>query len=67
MSIDSAVLGFAGFVVLASVVLTWLDSPWWMLLTGFVGLNLVQASVTGVCPAAMLFKAFGLRAGCAFK
>ena len=67
MSIDRAVLAFAGFMVLLSAGLTWLFSPWWLLLTVFVGVNLIQASVTGFCPAAMAFKALGARPGAAFQ
>jgi hypothetical protein len=67
MSIDRAVLRFAGFLTLLSAVLVWLVSPWFLLLTAFVGLNMIQASYTGFCPAAMIFKALGLKAGCAFE
>ncbi len=67
MTIDRAVLAFAGIVVLVSALLVWLFSPWWLLLTAFVGANLLQASVTGICPAAMLFKALGARPGVAFQ
>jgi hypothetical protein len=67
MSIDRAVMAFAGLLVLVSAILVWLVSPWWLLLTAFVGLNLIQASFTGVCPAAMIFKAFGARPGNAFN
>ncbi|HET6183291.1 MAG TPA: DUF2892 domain-containing protein [Acetobacteraceae bacterium] len=67
MSIDRAVLFLAGTLTLLSAVLVWLFSPWWLLLTGFVGLNLMQASITGFCPAAMIFKAMGARPGCAFE
>lgn len=67
MSIDRAVLGFAGFMTLLSAVLVWLVSPWWLVLTVFVGLNMMQASITGFCPAAMVFKAMGAKAGCAFQ
>jgi DUF2892 family protein len=66
MTIDRAVLAFAGTVVLVSVLLTLLVSPWWLLLAAFAGVNMVQASVTGFCPAAMLFKALGAKPGCAF-
>ena len=66
MNIDRAVLAFAGSLVLLSAVLTWLISPYWLLLTAFVGLNLIQASVTGYCPAAMIFNKLGLKSGCAF-
>jgi hypothetical protein len=67
MTIDRAVLAFAGFMTLLSATLVWLVSPWWLLLTAFVGLNLIQASFTRFCPAAMIFKALGTRAGCAFE
>ncbi len=67
MSIDNAVLSFAGFVVLVSVALGHYVSEYWLLLTAFAGLNMLQAGFTGFCPAATIFKAFGLKAGCAFK
>ncbi len=67
MNIDKAVLAFAGLMVLASVALGYLVSPWWLLLTAFAGLNMLQASVTGFCPAAMVFKKLGCRAGEAFR
>lgn len=67
MNIDNAVFSFAGVMVLASLALGWWVSPWFLLLTAFVGLNLLQAGITGFCPAARIFKALGLRAGCAFQ
>jgi hypothetical protein len=67
MSIDRAVLAVAGALTLLSALLVWLVSPWWLLLTAFVGLNMMQASVTGFCPAAMIFKALGAKPGCAFN
>ncbi len=67
MNVDRAVLAFAGVMVLSSAVLAYAVSPWWLLLTGFVGLNLLQASVTGFCPAAILFGKLGIKSGCAFK
>ena len=67
MTIDRAVLGFAGIMVLVSALLVWLISPWWLLLTTFVGANLIQASITGICLAAMLFKAMGATPGVAFQ
>ena len=36
----------------------------WLISTAFIGLNMLQAGVTGVCPAAWIFKRFGLRSGC---
>lgn len=67
MSIDRAVLAFAGFMVLLSVALTYFVHPAWMLLTIFVGLNLLQSSFTGICPAAMVFKSVGFKPGNAFN
>jgi hypothetical protein len=67
MTVDRAVMMFAGCMILVSLALGFYVSPYWYLLTAFVGLNLVQASVTGFCPAAMLFKKFGCRPGVAFR
>jgi hypothetical protein len=67
MTIDRGVLAFAGLMTLASAVLTWFYGPWWLLLTGFIGLNMMQASVTRFCPAAFLLKALGLKPGAAFQ
>jgi hypothetical protein len=67
MNLDRAVMSFAGALVLASVALAYFVSPYWLWLTLFVGLNLFQASMTGFCPAAMIFKAFGVKEGGAFK
>ncbi len=67
MTIDNAVLSFAGLVVLAGVGLGWFVSPWWLLLAAFAGANLLQAGLTGFCPAAMLFRRLGLKPGCAFS
>jgi len=66
MNVDRAVFAFAGLMVLASLALAHWVSPWWLLLTVFVGLNLLQASLTGFCPAARIFRALGLPAGSAF-
>jgi hypothetical protein len=67
MSLDAAVLRFAGVMVLLSVVLTAYVSPLFVWFTVFIGLNLIQSSFTGVCPAAMVFRAFGVKKGCAFE
>lgn len=67
MNLDRAVLRFAGFIVLLSIALAYYVHPWWIGLAAFAGLNLIQASFTGFCPAAMLFKRLGVRQGVAFK
>lgn len=67
MTLDRAVLMLAGLMVLASLALGYFASPWWYLLTAFVGLNMTQASVTGFCPAAIVFRHLGCKPGVAFK
>jgi hypothetical protein len=67
MNIDRAVLAFAGLVVLISLTLGYFFSPYWLLLTAFAGLNLLQAAFTGFCPAALIFKAAGFKPGNAFR
>jgi len=66
MVIDRIVLAFAGFMVLASLVLAQWFGPYWLLLAAFVGLNLFQAAFTRFCPLAMLLKKLGYRPGAAF-
>jgi hypothetical protein len=66
MTIDKAVMAFAGTMVLVSVGLSLWFSLWWLLLTAFVGLNLLQASFTGFCPLAIVLRRMGVRVGCAF-
>ncbi|WP_434621913.1 YgaP family membrane protein [Tabrizicola sp. M-4] len=66
MSLDRAVLAFAGVMVLVSVLLTQFVSPYFLWFTVFIGVNLIQSSVTGFCPAASVMKKLGLRPGCAF-
>ncbi len=66
MNVDRAVLTLAGSLVLIGLLLAWLVSPYWLLLTAFVGANLFQASFTGFCPAAMIFRRLGLKTGPAF-
>lgn len=67
MTLDRMVMAFAGLLILVSLTLAELLSPYWLLLTAFVGLNLIQASFTGFCPAAPFFKRLGVRTGQAFS
>ncbi len=66
MSLDRSVLAFAGVMVLVSLALTQWVSPYFVWFTVFIGANLIQSAFTGFCPAAMIFKALGVRPGCAF-
>ncbi len=67
MNLDRAVLAFAGVMILLSLALTHFVSPWFWLFTAFIGLNLLQSSLTGFCPAAIVFRKLGVSSGCAFK
>ena len=67
MKIDSFIRLLAGTVTLLGVAVTFFVSPWGLLIPAFVGLNLIQSSFTGFCPAAMVFRAFGVKPGCAFE
>lgn len=66
MSIDHAVMAFAGVMVLLSVALTVWVSPLFVWFTVFIGLNLFQASFTGLCPAAAVFRRLGFKPGAVF-
>ena len=67
MTLDRSVMLFAGCMVLVSVLLTAFVSPLFIWFTVFIGLNLLQSSFTGFCPAAMAFRALGFKKGCAFE
>jgi len=67
MNVDRAVFSLAGTMVLVSLALAHFVSPYWLLLTAFVGLNLLQAAFTGFCPAATVFRKLGLKTGPAFS
>ena len=63
MTLDAAVMRFAAIVILASVLLAVFVNIWWIALAAFVGLNLLQASFTGFCPIARLFRRLGVQPG----
>ncbi len=67
MSIERIVMAFAGTVILVSLILSQYHSVNWLFLTGFVGLNLLQAPFTGFCPLAIILKKLGRRPGVAFE
>ncbi len=66
MTIDRVVLAFAGTMILLSLVLAHFVSPYWLGLTAFIGLNLLQSAFTGFCPLALVLKKLGVPQGCAF-
>ncbi len=58
MSIDRAVLLFAGFMVLLSLLLTHFVHPAFVWFSAFIGANMIQSAFTGFCPAAMIFRSW---------
>ncbi|MBN1442550.1 MAG: DUF2892 domain-containing protein [Planctomycetes bacterium] len=60
MSVERALRILAGVMVMGSALLAALHSPWWLVLTGFVGLNLLQSGFTNWCPAVWIFEKLGL-------
>jgi hypothetical protein len=61
MTIERGLRLVAGIVVLVSVLLTLLHSPYWIALTAFVGLNLLQSAFTNWCPMTWILARFGLK------
>lgn len=49
MSMNQKIRLIAGTFVLISLALGWWVSPWWLLFTAFVGVNLIQSSFTRWC------------------
>jgi Protein of unknown function (DUF2892) len=66
MTIEKAVLAFAGVVILVSMALAYYVHPNWFWVTAFMGANLLQSAFTGVCPLAMILKKLGVPSGAAF-
>lgn len=61
MTVERAVRLTAGLVVLLSLALTYWFSHYWLWLTAFVGLNLLQSAFTNWCPAISIFRVMGLK------
>jgi hypothetical protein len=60
MKTDSLIRILAGTFVLLSVALAHFVSPWWLLFTCFVGLNLIQSAFTGFCLPVFILEKLGL-------
>ena len=61
MNMQRALCLMAGTFILLSLALAYWVSPWWLLFTAFVGLNLFQSGFTGWCPAMWLLAKLGVR------
>ncbi|MDX1796929.1 MAG: DUF2892 domain-containing protein [Hydrogenovibrio sp.] len=67
MTIEKVMMLIVGTMVLASAALGYYVSATWLLLTAFIGLNLIISALTGFCPMVYFLRKFGLKHGCAFK
>lgn len=61
MTVERGLRLMAGVMVLLSVALTYYVSHYWIWLTVFIGLNLLQSAFTSWCPAMAILRAMGLK------
>ena len=59
MKTENLVRTLAGSMTLLSAALAHFVSPWWLLLTCFVGANLIQSAFTGFCPPTLVLRKLG--------
>jgi len=59
MKTENLVRILAGSMTLLSAALAHFVSPWWLLLTCFVGVNLIQSALTGFCPPTLILRKLG--------
>jgi hypothetical protein len=60
MDLDRWLRLIAGIFVFLSAVLAAVHSPYWLLFTGFVGLNLAQTAFTNWCPMMTFLRKLGV-------
>jgi hypothetical protein len=60
MTVERGLRLIAGSFILLSIALAHWVSPYWYLLTAFVGLNMLQSAFTNWCPAMVILRKMGL-------
>jgi hypothetical protein len=63
MSLEQWIRLIAGTFILASLALSQVHSPYWLLFTAFVGANLFQSALTRWCLMEDILRKFGVREG----
>jgi hypothetical protein len=63
MTVERALRLLAGVMLMISLALAHWVSPYWLWLTAFIALNLLQSGFTNWCPAMAIFKRMGLPSG----
>jgi len=66
MLIERLVLAISGALILICLALAYFYSSSWLIVAAIVGLNLLQAAFTGMCPIAMTLKKLGVKPGTLF-
>jgi hypothetical protein len=61
MTVERGVRLMAAIMVLLSLTLAHFFSLYWLWLTAFVGLNLLQSAFTNWCPAMTMLRKIGLK------
>jgi disulfide bond formation protein DsbB len=61
VTVERSLRLLAGAIILVSLGLAYYVSHYWLWLTAFVGLNLLQSGFTNWCPAMAIFRALGLK------
>ncbi len=61
MNVERYLRMIAGSFVLVSALLAHYHSRYWLLFTGFVGLNLLQSAFTNWCPMITILKKLGVK------
>jgi hypothetical protein len=62
--LERVLFALAGTMTGLSALLSAFVSPWFLLLTGFVALNLLLFATIGNCGASVVLRLLGLRSGC---
>jgi hypothetical protein len=59
--LERAIFLVAGIFTFASALLAWLYSPYWLIFTAFIGINLIIFATTGFCLMANILYRLGLQ------
>jgi len=65
--LERVLFAMAGTMALISAGLAALVSPWFLVLTAFVGINQWLFVAFGACPASMVLKKFGVTPQCGWR
>lgn len=65
--LERVLFALAGTMTLLSALLAAVVSPWFLLLTAFVGINQWLYVTVGACPASLVLRRFGVSSECAAR